>query len=478
VDCDDADPTVHPGADDAWYDGIDSDCAGNDDFDQDRDGFPLEEDCDDEEINTSPDDPEVPYDGVDNDCDPSTPDTDLDADGFPPPDDCDDADSAIFPGALEVLGDGSDSDCDGDGDGGVVSYGGMLWEEPGRPSLRANDQHFLLSVTANLWQASGSGSGETVLGTAMWFELDAGGPGTAPVDDPLFWIGESTDDEYSVVDTEPAGDHFVLGSTYYSLVSLFGFALVQEVSWAPGVNRYLLGPGYFGGDPLVALDQADLMVDATGVGWTVTCGTDGLRYVKGTGTFPSPGGALLGVVDGSGGCFFEGTTTPPQATVCPESGGCTTFDLDPDAPDPTPALSANQPHNGSAWIAVRDHGGVVTALREPGGITVIDGPERWDLLDGETVIDAVATTDPRTGELFVAAVIDEVGSPREVVLLYGDPVGALTEVPVVLDDPPRDLLPEWVAVEVTEERVALAVSALDLTGVGGQDALGWIFWGR
>ena len=29
---------MYPSAPDAWYDGVDSDCAGNDDFDQDQDG--------------------------------------------------------------------------------------------------------------------------------------------------------------------------------------------------------------------------------------------------------------------------------------------------------------------------------------------------------------------------------------------------------------------------------------------------------
>ena len=55
-DCDDNDPSVYPGADDAWYDGVDSDCAGNDDFDQDGDGqIPLQyggQDCDDGDSNT------------------------------------------------------------------------------------------------------------------------------------------------------------------------------------------------------------------------------------------------------------------------------------------------------------------------------------------------------------------------------------------------------------------------------------------
>ena len=46
-DCDDEDASVHPGADDEWYDGVDSDCDGVDDMDADGDGIPAEEDCDD-----------------------------------------------------------------------------------------------------------------------------------------------------------------------------------------------------------------------------------------------------------------------------------------------------------------------------------------------------------------------------------------------------------------------------------------------
>ena len=37
-DCDDNDALVYPGATDQWYDGIDSDCMGNNDYDQDEDG--------------------------------------------------------------------------------------------------------------------------------------------------------------------------------------------------------------------------------------------------------------------------------------------------------------------------------------------------------------------------------------------------------------------------------------------------------
>ena len=39
-DCDDADATVFPGATDTWYDGVDQDCAGDNDYDFDGDGQP------------------------------------------------------------------------------------------------------------------------------------------------------------------------------------------------------------------------------------------------------------------------------------------------------------------------------------------------------------------------------------------------------------------------------------------------------
>ncbi len=78
-DCDDVDATVHPGATDAWYDGVDADCLGNDDDDQDQDGAPVDEDCDD----TDP--------AVVDPCDsgepaPDSGDTDTDGEPSPSPD--------------------------------------------------------------------------------------------------------------------------------------------------------------------------------------------------------------------------------------------------------------------------------------------------------------------------------------------------------------------------------------------------------
>ena len=129
-DCDDFLAATFPGAEDDWYDGVDSDCAGDDDFDSDGDGHRSYlfggTDCDDSSAAVSPDAEEVFYDDVDDDCDPTT-DFDADGDGFALSGfpgaiglygvgDCDDGEGTTYPGAEETWYDGLDSDCAGDDD--------------------------------------------------------------------------------------------------------------------------------------------------------------------------------------------------------------------------------------------------------------------------------------------------------------------------------------------------------------------------
>ncbi|MBN92818.1 MAG: hypothetical protein CL928_01945 [Deltaproteobacteria bacterium] len=132
IDCDDADPYVHPGVTEIC-DGEDEDCDGVIDdgtecFDDDGDGYSEEEDdCDDNNAATNPAASEI-CDAQDNDCNGLTDDgitcadDDADGDGYATSTgDCNDADPAVYLGAPETCN-GVDNDCDGVADNGTDCF--------------------------------------------------------------------------------------------------------------------------------------------------------------------------------------------------------------------------------------------------------------------------------------------------------------------------------------------------------------------
>jgi hypothetical protein len=128
-DCDDSNDSTYPTAPDTWYDGVDSDCAGNSDYDADYDGHDHEDhggdDCNDGDDTVYAGATDTWYDGVDSDCAGDS-DYDADGDGHDHPDDCNDASTSIYPGAYEYPWDGIDSNCTGEDESSAVinSYTG------------------------------------------------------------------------------------------------------------------------------------------------------------------------------------------------------------------------------------------------------------------------------------------------------------------------------------------------------------------
>jgi len=110
ADCDDANATIHPGADE-HCDGVDEDCDGSVDEDAVDGAYGGWTDADGDTFG-DPDSPVAacePADGVsDNDRD------------------CDDSDPDVFPWNMETQGDGVDSDCDGFDDPTTLEAMGLL----------------------------------------------------------------------------------------------------------------------------------------------------------------------------------------------------------------------------------------------------------------------------------------------------------------------------------------------------------------
>ncbi len=270
-DCDDERDDVHPGAADAWYDGVDNDCAGDDDYDADADGYVPDlyvnlttryvsgsgtlpgGDCDDSDPVTNPSPTTVDswYDGWDTDC-AGDDDFDQDLDGFVddanfgrvtedasgailgtgalPGGDCDDGNDAVFPGATETISDATDYDCDGSASTFVMApledFSDALysldWAAPGDLVFDANADSVYLSVrtpevVVTRDSASGPLSPSTYYESAFAFGSDRRDPESGIVDIADWWRYTGASAPYSVTEGH---DFIAEDDALYGLVGL------------------------------------------------------------------------------------------------------------------------------------------------------------------------------------------------------------------------------------------------------------------
>ncbi len=299
-DCDDSDSAVMPGATDSWYDGVDTDCGGEDDYDQDGDGYVLDEyaglettyvdgsgalpggDCDDEDDAIHAGAKDVWYDGIDSDC-AEDDDYDQDLDGYQDAatakdgEDCDDTDATSYPGAVEILGELVDHDCDGDGGTFTLSdLEEFTWVAPQELDLASNADGIYLGLSAEELSQGSTDYFDSAI-AVVWDPADLG----AGYSDVVGWVRNFADPGSNVL-TPGLGIH-VTDDVLYGVVGIETATTRQLV-----VRGYEMDSavGYGANPPVTAtlsFEDASVAIDASGnvhgVGCTSTPHDDALAYL-------------------------------------------------------------------------------------------------------------------------------------------------------------------------------------------------------
>lgn len=470
TDCNDDDATIYAGAPDTFYDNIDSDCAGDDDYDQDLDGFVLRADL---RPSGSP-----PYEGN------------------LPESDCVDTDALVFPGQLESLGDLVDSDCDGGADTAPFVLSSSHGFENLRPPVAGaiDGMYLLMSAVDAITVTNGTRSLNAGFVLRFPWEPEvAGGPLVPPTNGevpliPMYWEFAAQGVISHQFDVEFRSDRFFLA---HSQRRSFNGAEVNNLRmyrFVAGSNNNFpdqvkLQDGYGVSD--AQYTSVDIEEDENG-DWVAAGCADGVVHLK---MARSVGSNWTGVFDNdavltgvsSELCAVQpltALTDRPDARVYGFGPNQTNFALDGsgevvvDTPATDPLLgqfTTNSVVNRDGLLTLT---GTTPGGAVPMGVSVIeDGGIIGVYLTGDEVLWASSMFNGP--DLYVAAVVaDRDGDNKDdLVLLYGDPSSPTeVEVPVLDDDGlPATLLSA--SLWADSDRVMLGVAVNE----GELDRLGWSF---
>jgi len=484
---------------DTPYDGIDTDCNRDNDFDYDRDGFLVDEaELPNVEVAYTSYIAQWGYEdelaawGAEND------DVLLIE---PRPDDCRDDDALTYPAALERLGDGVDQDCDGDSNASAFAFRGNVAEpeleflDPSAPEvLRLNDLYAIV-FTVDSWR-QGTDPIEEEVGLIISFEVDEARSQAEPSAQPYRWKLPNPDlvlaDPLDVAmvpdctDEVTGAEQAYIGHSYQVATS--------NTSYVGWVELQASGPQVIA--PARSISPADNDAVPIDIGITIDANCD--PYVVSCSIAPTP---LLHVTHGLQPLpnlaslqddQFPGEVCYPRRlplddelsmTVC-GGASCNDLELDINAGTGDPEIIPPITPVAQTWRSgnlhtSRDADDLITLLPDGGAFGVRlsgDLPLPIELLTKERVLSADAQL--WNGDLYMAVVVDDPKNPIR--LLHGDPdkpqVTNLTFVP------PKGfegVLPAEIGLHVDDDRIAVAVTALDPTPAYGErgDVLGWLFLG-
>jgi hypothetical protein len=481
--------TVYPRpslSSDDWYDGIDTNCWADNDFDQDLDGF-LPADL---EVGGEPVDVVEAYEAYVSSWNYAAYEEDwgapsgLDA---PRPGDCNDLDNTTYPQALELVGDQADQDCDGQADAAAFSFADWVWDRPGAPrATRIGDNYIIALTTASVTTETGP---LEQVGLALAVRVEQARTGVVPVTvqfknafgtDP---VGEAVDIALIPNDSDLSGDGLDdpgawVGTSYTpfstGLTLLFGRQIYENSSSGSiSIGRSIANNP----DLVYEPTSVELVVNNAGLPYLMACTDDLMHVLQGDKPLPTDPYLIDNTLGRGPVCFAN---SDPYAVADDEiveytrcsASLCNDYSL---ALTATAELqTAANGNTGELWTSAQTHGNLQILL-DGTDLLVRDlfGLD-YPLFVGEVVLsgDAVLTDD----QLFAAAIVDE-GGERAVRLTYGDPLALQTlELPFV-GAPVPDAIPTAVALHVDDDRVLVAVMARDRTGTPGQDAVGWMFLG-